>query len=438
VNKKQQKNDSTLKLLSQTALVKRLAALLENAQQEHKLIAVVMISLHHLKTINSEFGHKSGDELIEAVGKRLTNLPIKYDVVAKLYGTNFILVLEDLENKSQVEEVVSKIIHVLHQPIVISNQQHIPSATAGISLYPDNAVTAEKLIDKAFQAAHMAHLSGMQPYVFYAYEISSSSQANRILENDLLLALQQKEFRLLFQPQINTKTNEIEGVEALVRWFNSRLGEISPVFFVPIAENSGLINVIGEWVIDKACSRIESWLKQGVIDDNFFISINVSPVQLENNQLCDYILSVLSKYDVPSKMIQIELTETGLMQNLKSSIKQLEMMRESGIKIAVDDFGTGYSSLTHLSNLPVDIVKLDRSFISSINDPTTQMVVKSVIDLAHQLELQVTAEGVETEEQLKILNEFNCDLIQGFYYSMPLNEEQILRKINLKGKGGKS
>lgn len=416
-------------LVNYETLINKLNNAIELAHQQHKLVAVIMVSLHQLKKINVEFGHKCGDELVEMVGERLLSLPIECKAIANFHGTNFILIIEGIETKSDVEKIVSKILHVLHQPVLISDQQHIPSITAGISLYPDNALLAEELIDKAFQAGHRAHLNGSEKHVFYAKRLSSGSQLNRILENDLLLALKNEEFRLLFQPQINTKTNKIEGVEALARWFNLRLGEISPVFFIPIAENTGLINLIGEWVIERACNRISYWKKEGVVSSDFFVSVNVSPIQLESNTLCDFILNALDRYKIPHDQFQVELTETGLMQNIKSSIKQLTFLKKNDVKIAVDDFGTGYSSLTHLSNLPVDIIKLDKSFVASINEPMTQMVVKSIIDLAHQLNLSVTAEGVETEEQLNILKEFDCDFIQGFYFSIPINEEKLLKKL---------
>lgn len=428
---KQFKKDMLTGLSERAELEHLLQERIQAAEKNHTMLSVVLFSLHRIKTLNSKSGHEKGDLLIRLIAKRLENLPIESVILSRFYGTNFVLVLEGVDSKSAIEKTVNNILHVISQPLTLVEEQHIPNITAGVSLYPDNGVDAHVLIDKAFRASFIAYQPGYSKQLVFSEENGRRSKVSMILESDLLDALKNNELKLLYQPQIMAKDNSIEGAEALIRWFNPRLGEVSPVFFIPIAENSGLINLIGEWVIDKACERLSQWRKSGGVGDDFFLSINVSPIQLQNEKLYDFIINTLRKYQLPASSIQVELTETALMQNVKLGIHQLEMLKRSGVIISVDDFGTGYSSLTQLSTLPISIVKLDQSFVASIHEPATQMIVKSIIDLAHQLDFVVVAEGVENKSQIVALNKFGCDRLQGFYFSTPLDEGKFLERFKL-------
>lgn len=431
---KEFKKDTLTGLPERAELEYLLQEKIQEAKKNHTVLTVVLFSLHRIKALNSKSGHEKGDLLIRLIAKRLENLPIECVILSRFYGTNFVLVFDAVESKSAIEKTINNVLHVISQPLTLVEDQHIPNITAGVSLYPDNGVDAHVLIDKAFRASFIAYQPGYSKQLVFSEENGKKSKVSMILESDLLDALKNNELKLLYQPQLLAKDNSIEGAEALIRWFNPRLGEVSPVFFIPIAENTGLINLIGEWVIDKACERLSQWRKDKSVSEDFFLSVNVSPVQLQNDQLCEYILNVLKKYDLPSSALQIELTETALMQNVKLSIQQLEVLKRKGVVISVDDFGTGYSSLTQLSTLPIGIVKLDQSFVASIHEPATQMIVKSIIDLAHQLNFIVVAEGVENKSQIAILNKFNCDRLQGFYFSTPLDEPKFLERFKLWNK----
>lgn len=429
MEKKSYHNDHLTGLAKMAEFRKVLQDKLPEYAKQNKSCAIIMLSLRRLKALNFEQGHESGDILIQTIGKRLEKLPINTKIIARFHGTNFVMMMEDINRHDAIEKIVRNILHVLNQPVTLVNEQHLPTITAGISLFPEHGADAAVLIDKAFKASFQAGQVGNGNQLVFSEGAVIHSHVSTLLENDLLIAIKNNELRLLYQLQIDATSDHVHGAEALVRWFNPRLGEISPVFFIPIAENSGFINAIGDWVLEHSCQKLSKWRMEKLVDDEFFLSINVSPLQLKEEQFHEKVISIIKKYNLPPKAIQIELTETSLMENVQASIKQLKILRDAGIKIAVDDFGTGYSSLTYLSNLPVSIVKLDRSFVSSINDAATQMVIKSVIDLAHQLNLEVTAEGVETDSQLQLLKKFNCDLLQGFYFSMPVNEQNFLEKI---------
>ncbi len=392
------------------------------AQRNRRKVAVLWFDLDRFKQINDTVGHRIGDELLAECARRLKSSLRESDTAARIGGDEFVVLAGDLESVADVQIIAAKIIKSIRMAMTVSGHEMKISASAGVSVYPEHGSDPATLMRNADLAMFQAKRFGRDTFQVFDKQLGDSLGRRLEIESELQHAIENGEFRMNYQPLIGRR-NELDGFEALLRWDNRKLGSVSPAEFIPIAEESGLILQIGEWVTRTVCRTGAQWLRAGI--DVPRIAINASGVQFADPGFADKIRAALAESAFPAPKLELEVTETALVGNLESALKQIAQLRELGITFAIDDFGTGYSSLNQLRTLPVDCVKVDRSFIKDLErmtgDSTT--LVRGIIGLAHNLRLTVVAEGVETPRQLEILRSLGCDLIQGFYLHRPLSAD---------------
>jgi diguanylate cyclase (GGDEF)-like protein/PAS domain S-box-containing protein len=401
---------------------------IKNAKFTDKL-ALLFIDLDQFKIVNDSLGHNIGDQLLKEVGKRIRSCVRTQDTVARHAGDEFIILIENV-SIPETDIIAERILSSLQAPILINDQEIFISASIGISIFPSDGADSETLIKNADAAMYNAKYYGKNTYKYYSVTIEKANNRKMSIINGLHKALENKEFKLYYQPKIITSSQSIFGVEALLRWDHPQLGPISPAEFIPLAEETGMIIQIGEWVLQQACKDYKEWEKQGIAPQS--LCINISPRQLRDPLLLDKIKIVLKEHDFIAQHLEIEITESVAIDNFEDTISKLNQIRETGVKVALDDFGIGYSSLNYLRQFPIDALKIDRTFINDVMlNSQTASIVKSIVSIAHSLTLPVIAEGVETEEQFNFLYDLNCDFLQGYFISppVPINQiEAILRK----------
>jgi diguanylate cyclase (GGDEF)-like protein/PAS domain S-box-containing protein len=401
---------------------------IRNVKQDDKL-TLLFIDLDQFKIVNDTLGHNIGDLLLIEVGKRISGCVRSQDKVARHAGDEFIILIENISN-SETNSIADRILRSLEAPFFIKGNEIFISASIGISIYPKHGRDPATLIKNADAAMYDAKSYGKNNFKYYSVDIENANNRKITIINGLHKALENQEFKLFYQPKIITSSQSISGVEALLRWHHPVHGTISPSEFIPLAEETGMIIPIGEWVLREACKRYKVWESQGIAPQA--MSINISPRQLKDPQLLSKIKAILVEHHFIPQHLEIEITESVAIDNFEDTITQLNQIREIGVKVALDDFGTGYSSLNYLRQFPIDALKIDRSFINDvIGNSQTAAIVKSIISIAHSLNLPVVAEGVETEEQFNFLYDLQCDYIQGYYISTPLPSnqmEELLRK----------
>lgn len=398
-------------------------------------IALIFMDLDNFKNINDSFGHTVGDELLIEIANRIKKCVKENDVVARLGGDEFLILITEVFERKDLEIYLNIILEQLGNNILINGVNIITSASLGAAIYPKDGNNFEDLFKNADTAMYKAKESGKRSFVFFEQWMNDDIVEMVIMENQLRKALDNNEFILYYQPKSRTKDSKIEGFEALIRWNNPFLGMVSPLKFISIAEKTGLIIPIGKWVLENACKFIKDLHEKGY--KNLDIAINVSVIQLIQKDFIYMVNEVINKIDVDPKYINIEITESILMESIDANISKINKLKENGIKISLDDFGKGYSSLTYLKDIPFDTLKIDKLFIDELvggkQEKVNGNIVGTIIKLAHQMQLNVVAEGVETMEQYKYLIENDCDYVQGYYISKPLPEEEIeglLRKYN--------
>ncbi|MGH8751610.1 MAG: EAL domain-containing protein [Burkholderiales bacterium] len=402
----------------------RLQQALPRAKRNKQLLGLLFLDLDRFKEINDTLGHEIGDKLLQAVSKRLKACLREGDTVARLGGDEFTIILEGLNDTEQAATVPQKILDSLALPILIGNHEIYASTSIGITLYPLDDSDIDNLIKHADTAMYHAKEQGRNNYQFYRSDMGADALERMNLSNRLRHALQYEQFLLYYQPQINLKTGKIEGVEALLRWKDTELGLVTPDKFIALAEQTGMIVSIGEWVLRTVCAQYLEWKKIGLTP--LRVAINLSARQFKKGDLYNLIAGALEAYAVPPHELELEITEGLLMENPQNSSAQLSQMKTLGTQIAIDDFGTGYSSLSYLKHFPLDTLKIDQSFVRDIaRDPDGAAIVKAMIGLAQNLQLETVAEGVETEEQLTFLRESGCERAQGYLFSRPLPAAEI-------------
>jgi diguanylate cyclase (GGDEF)-like protein len=404
------------------------------AQRNRKKVAVLWFDLDRFKQINDMLGHRIGDELLCEFAQRIKSSLRKSDTAARTGGDEFVVLVADLENTSDFQVVVEKLLKQIRISMVVSGHELKISASAGVSVYPDHGLEPAALMRNADLAMYQAKHAGRDTFRVFDAELSDSLGRRLEIERELKGAIEAGEFHLEYQPLIG-RHDELAGLEALLRWNNRKLGPVSPAEFIPIAEEAGLILRIGEWVTRAASREGARWMKLGL--DVPRMSVNASGLQFADGSFPGMVCAALAESGFPASKLEIEVTETALVGNLESALKQIARLRGLGIRFAIDDFGTGYSSLNRLRTLPVDCVKVDQSFIKDLElmsgDSTT--LVRGIIAMAHNLRLSVVAEGVETGGQLAILRSLGCDLSQGFYLHRPLissKAEELMRAYATK------
>ncbi|MBF0319486.1 MAG: EAL domain-containing protein [Nitrospirae bacterium] len=381
--------------------------------------AVMFLDLDKFKYVNDTLGHHIGDLLLKEVAVRLSESVRKSDTVARMGGDEFQVILTKINKPADAAAIAEKIITAINEPFYLDAQRCTVGVSIGISIFPMDGDTLEVLSKNADMAMYQVKEHGKNGFRFYDTSMDKAIVERMTLERELDRALQRNEFTLHYQPQINIKTGKVVGCEALIRWLHPEMGIISPGKFIPLAEETRLIVPIGEWVIYTACKQNRQWQQNGFPPQR--VSVNLSSLQFKDAQLAKKITAMLDETGMDPKYLDIEITESGLMQNVEQSINMMRELRELGVNISIDDFGTGYSSLIYLKRFPIDILKIDQNFIRNCTtDPSDAVITSTIISMSHSLNIRVIAEGVETIEQLELLRVFGCDEVQGYIFNRPI------------------
>jgi len=388
--------------------------------------ALLYVDLDDFKRINDSMGHEVGDELLQHISDRFRTTLRKSDIVARLGGDEFAILLQDSDSAGQVKKTADDLISLVQQPLALKDRDVTISATIGITLIPGDGQDVSTLMRNADLAMYAAKKDGKHQSRFFSQKMQEAANQNLLLEQDLRNALKNNELFLLYQPLVCLLERKVMGFEALIRWQHPQQGLLSPDQFIPVAEETGLVVPIGYYVIREACRLIKKREQFNLAP--VYIAVNLAPQQFSDPALCSRIQDILTETGVQPELLELEITETALMDNIDNAISTLEQLQHIGLSIAIDDFGTGYSSLSHLKSLPVDTLKIDRSFIDGVagDDNGDKQIVEAIIVLASKLLLKIVAEGIETTEQLAFLEKNQCDCGQGYLFDRPLPEEQVL------------
>jgi len=439
-------HDLLTKLPNRALLRDRLSLAISQAKRDNEKLAVMFLDLDRFKNINDSLGHMIGDELLQQVSMRLKECIRAADTLARFGGDEFTLMLPKLHNgREDASKLAQKITNTLKQPFNVDGHELYVSASIGIALFPHDGLNIDTLIKHADVAMYHVKGQGKNGYQFYSNEMNVPYLEKLSLDTGIHRALDNNEFSLVYQPQVNLRTGEIVGVEALLRWEHPEHGSVSPSEFIPFAEESGLIIDIGYWVIKTSCAELSRWRTAGLPEIR--MSINISARQLMEDNIVKNVIDIMKDYDVPGRCIELEITENAIMDDMDSAIRKLQELSSHGITVAIDDFGTGYSSLSYLHKLPIQTLKIDRTFLkeSRINKGDNT-IINTIVAMAKGLSLNVIAEGVESQAQLEYLREIDCSEAQGFLFGKPLPSEVISQllvqepyatpgSINASGKG---
>ena len=424
--------DELTGLPNQFLFYDRVNQAIERGLRHSHMTAVLIVDIKMFSQINASLGRSIGDKLLQKFSERLNKIFRKSDgmtrlTLSRLAGDEFAILLNDISNHDQVTWAVKRLLESTQAPIEVDNHNMHLNTQVGISLYPTDAGNVDELLNHAMTAKEYCKKQDLQTsYLFFDQHMHENSIKHLQLDNELREAIKHQQWVLLFQPKLDIVNSKIVGVEALLRWQHPARGLLSPYEFIEFAERHKLIIPIGDWVIEQACLQIQRLISMGNHDCK--VAVNLSTIQLMQHDIVEKISGELKKLSIPPRLFEIEITESALIDNLATASETLRRLKARGISIAIDDFGTGYSSLSYLKNLPLDCLKIDRSFVSDIcADNNDRQIVKTLISMAHSLDLTVVAEGVEDHEQLELLNEFGCDEIQGYLLSKPITSEQLIR-----------
>jgi len=387
-------------------------------------MAVMFMDMDRFKLVNDTLGHQAGDEMLIEIAKRIRQNTRESDIAARIGGDEFVLVLMDVSDALVVADMAQNLVDVLSRPYKLQGKSVNSSPSIGIAIYPQDGLMCDALMKNADSAMYHAKELGRNGYQFFTEALNQVAKERRELEHDLREALAHEQFTLVYQPQIDTKKQNIYGVEALIRWFHPTRGFVMPDVFIGIAEQSKLVVPLGNWVLEEACRQHQAWKKE--FGQSVRIAVNISVQHLLSSDLVENIAILLRKYDVEVGKLSIEITETAAMIDPDLAISQLHAIRSLGVDLAIDDFGTGYSSLVYLKSMPIDTLKLDRTFVSEIGKHGHDAeICAATLALAHTLGLSVVGEGVETLDQQQFLMQRDCEVLQGYFYSRPLSVTDV-------------
>ncbi|KTC82268.1 bifunctional diguanylate cyclase/phosphodiesterase [Legionella cherrii] len=417
-------HDSLTELPNRVLLIDRVDQAILQAKKKGSMLGFLFLDLDHFKMTNDTLGHSIGDRLLQAVSNRLLIATDDFDTVCRLGGDEFVILLQDVATEMQAQQKAEEILTSIARPIQIDQHNLKITGSIGISYFPKDGDDYESLMKSADLSMYHAKDSGRNTYRTYDKEMNMRIINRMQLDNALRDSLKRNEFHLVYQPFINLATNKIIGFEALLRWHSHILGDVPPNDFIGMAEENGLILDIGLWVLREACSQLVRWHAQGY--DQLTVAVNISGRQFRQAHLSDVIENILLETGLPAKFLELELTESLLVDNVKHAVETMYELKDMGAKLVIDDFGTGYSSLSYLKQFPVDKLKIDRSFISElVNRENDAAITRAIINLGHSLNLEVLAEGVETDLQREFIMQHGCDYAQGYYFAMPQKPEEL-------------
>lgn len=417
-------HDSLTALPNRALFYDRINHSLARAKRSDNKLVLMLLDLDRFKYINDSLGHDAGDLLLKTISKRLEDSVRDMDTVARLGGDEFVVVLEGIQDDDDIGRVANKLLAGVATPLNVMGHEIASSVSIGISVFPQDGDTTDTLLKNADIAMYKAKEAGKNNYQFYAEGMNASAVNFLLLENDLRRAIETNQLMIHYQPQFDLKTGSLMGMEALVRWNHPERGVVSPAHFIPLAEETGLIVALGDWVLRTSCEQQKRWLDQG----KYFhkVAVNLSPRQFLERSFTARVAEVLELTQLPSQYLELEITESSAMENASETINMMSELNEMGVSLAIDDFGTGYSSLAYLKRFPLQKLKIDRSFINDVaHDQNDAAIAKSIISLAHNMSLNVVAEGVENADQVEWLRERGCDMAQGFFYAKPMSAEQM-------------
>jgi len=420
----QARRDSLTDLPNRLGLIERANESLDRASRNGSDLLVVFLDLDRFKTINDSMGHQCGDALLRGVAERLRSVVRSTDTVSRLGGDEFVLIIEDLDDQFDAAHIAEKLVRSFAEPLVVADQPIFVTTSIGISIFPEDGHDIETLMRQSDMAMYAAKSQGRNGWMFYADEMNREVQERLQLERDIRKALENDEFCLYYQPQVKIDQSAITGWESLLRWQHPERGLLMPDVFIPFAEETGLIRELGTFVLIKSCMEAARWNREGL--GQFSVSVNLSVRQFEEDDLVATVEGALQASGLLPHLLELEITESLMMKNPGHTLKILNLLRLRGVKVAIDDFGTGYSSLGYLSSLPIDRLKIDRSFVASgLNDANSSVIIEAVISLARSLGMRTIAEGVETEAQRRFLRLQGCDEFQGYLVARPMEAGAI-------------
>lgn len=402
---------------------------INHASRHKKMMAILFINLDRFKNINEAFGHPIGDHVLKEIANRFSTTLRAGDILARLGGDEFIILLNDIGHSKFASPVAEKILQCASEPIKIDQQEFTLTTSIGISIYPNDGTSLEDLQQNADIALYKAKRAGSGVFQYFTKKMNLEAHEHIQLEAALRKAINNNEFVLHYQPKLNLKDGSVAGVEALIRWENPEFGLINPAEFIPIAEQTGLIMQIGEWALREACHTNKAWQTEGY--EPICVAVNLSAKQFQHPDIAQLVKTILTEAGLDPDYLELEITETAVMEDVESAINKLNAIQEMGVKISIDDFGTGYTSISYLKKFPISLLKIDQSFIKDIPENQNNTAITSaMIALAHTLGIKVVAEGVENAEQLQYLADNQCDSVQGYYLSRPLPENKIVLQFS--------
>ncbi|MBO1255372.1 EAL domain-containing protein [Alteromonas sp. 5E99-2] len=419
--------DSLTQLPNRHLLIEKLEKGIENAKQNNTKIAVMFLDLDRFKIINDSLGHDIGDKVLIEVSKHLSDILRKDDSVCRWGGDEFVLLAEDICHYDELHQIAKRIVQAITDPMLINGHQLHISTSIGIAVYPEHQANAITLLKHADTSMYQAKQQGSGQYCFFDHKMQIESVKRLSMENKIRSAIDNESFNMVYQPQYSSNSEELVGLEALIRW-ETESGPISPGYFIPIAEEAGLINALSLWVIDEVCGQISQWQKsnrQGIT-----VAINLPSNLIMQPSFPETMADALEKHNIPAHLVEVEITENTFISSTELAVQSILKLKELGLSIAIDDFGTGYSCLSYLSTLPIDTLKIDGSFIQQLGrGSTNDGIVAAIITLGRSLNLTTIGECVETKHQLRILQDLGCDIIQGYYFSKPLTADEVREKL---------
>jgi diguanylate cyclase (GGDEF)-like protein len=424
-------HDALTTLPNRVILMDRINQSIKFSKRIGRLSAILFFDLDRFKLVNDSLGHTIGDSLLQSVSERLQRCVRDDDTVSRWGGDEFILLLTNLLKEEDVIPIVNKCLEALEIEFSLDHYKLRITSSVGISFYPKNGETADELLKNADSAMYYAKAAGRNTYKFYTPEMNARTKYLLDLSTELRTALEKDQLELLYQPLLDIGKNKVVAAEALLRWTHPKYGSISPQEFIPLAEDTGLILPIGEWVLRKACAEAKKWHNAGFT--NISVAVNLSSQQFKNKDITSLIQNILRESQLDPKYLDLELTEGIIMENTQVFLNAMQELKKIGVNLVIDDFGTGYSSLSYLKMFPVDKIKIDKSFIDGIpQDANDEAIVRAILAMAKQLNLQVVAEGIERKEQLEFLKQYACEEGQGFLFSRPISAQAFMQLLTQK------